>query len=228
MTETKPNVAELLVESGATAAEIHDVAPHLSIHALRYMRRKRGESGNVHAQALAAALRKLAKRHRSAAAKYERAAVQLRRPEAPPPTVEDVVRGLGVPPLTLQRANPEHLNVWTLHSILRAGKGKIAGDAHMVAVADALDVLAEDARQRAERCETAAASIAKHYPPTSLVARPEPPKGDSTAHMVWMKDQGKKLEEIGVAHGLSRQAVHQRLNTYERQTGTKLKSLGKG
>jgi len=228
MAESKPNVAELLVESGASAAEIHDVAPHLSIHALRYMRRKRGESGNVHAQALAAALRKLAKRHRSDAAKYERAAIQLRRPEAPPPTVEDVVRRLGVPPLTLQRANPEHLNVWTLHSILRPGKGKIAGDAHMVAVADALDTLAETARQRAERHETSARSIAKHYPPASRVAPPEPPKSETTAHMVWMKEQGKKLEEIGEAHGLSRQAVHQRLNTYERQTGNKVRRFGRG
>lgn len=236
--DTKQSVSDLLRESGATAAELHAVAPHLSIHTLRHIRRG-VVAGLAHTKPLAAALRKLAKQHRSKAEQYEWGAAQMRKPDAPPPTVEQIVRALGLSPLTLQRANPERLNVYTLHSILRPGKGRLTGNAHMGEVADALDVLAETARQRAERHETAAAAITKHYPVAPVVKRPEPPKGnvrnrkaasrsEVTAHMVWMKEQGKSLDEIGRAHGLTRQAVHGRLATYERQTGTKVKRSGMG
>lgn len=223
--EAPPMVAEIVSDSGASSSDLHGVAPHLSIHMLRHIIRGTS-SGITYAVALVPAFEELAKQRRADAERYERAAEQLK--TAPPPTVAEILAPLGVPPLTIQKANRDNLSVNTLHSILRKGKGRISGNAHTLAIAAALHTLAKQARKDAHRYEDAAEALRKHYPDRRVFKTvSEPGEGTADEHIIVLARAGEKLAAIGRTFGISRQRVHERVTAWEKRTGEKIQRYGK-
>lgn len=148
-------------------------------------------------------------------------------PEAPP-SVAEILSTLDVLPHKLQAANPA-LNIHTLRSILRKGKGRISGIMQALPIADGLSTLAEEHRRTAKAYDEAAEQLRTLYPDRRVPLTPsETSEGEGRdEYIVRLVKSGEPVRAVGRAFGLNAQTALNIVRAHEKRTGEKIPRYGK-
>jgi hypothetical protein len=139
------------------------------------------------------------------------------------PVVSEVIRETGVTASDLRSVVPG----LSLHMARHIVRGTSTGVTYARQVAAGLRRLAQ---QQGERIDSpywrAADRLEAAYPVARVPSPKEKPKDDPDALVIYLSKRQESFASIGRRVGISREAVRQRVATYERRTGEKIPRCG--
>jgi hypothetical protein len=140
------------------------------------------------------------------------------------PSISDILNKAGVRPAEVIAVAP-HVSPHTIKAIFL---GRTPGVTQVEALGEALVRLAKDHIGTADKYVQAAERLSLHYPPPVKPSGEEPSPKDVASHIIYRAESGDKLSDIAKEHGITREAVRQRVKTHEKRTGKKIPRYGKG